>query len=111
MIHLLQPLWLGAMAAIAAPVVLHFWNDRRGKVLRIGSISLLTATSQRVAWSRRLSQWWLLLLRCMLLALLAVLMAGPYWRRTGSHVKGWVLEDAVVAGGEGDVAADSDIIY
>jgi hypothetical protein len=90
------------MAAIAAPVILHFWNDRRGKVLRIGSISLLTGASQRMAWSRRLSQWWLLLLRCLLLILLAVLLAGPYWRRTGGagHVKGWVLEDAAVARGE-----------
>ena len=99
MIHLLQPLWLGAMAAIAAPVILHFWNDRRGKVLRIGSVSLLTGASQRMAWSRRLSQWWLLLLRCLLLILLAVLLAGPYWRTGGTgHVKGWVLEDAGVRG-------------
>jgi Aerotolerance regulator N-terminal len=94
------------MAAIAAPVILHFWNDRHGKVLRIGSISLLTGASQRIAWSRRLSQWWLLLLRCLLLILLAVLLAGPYWRRTG-HVKGWVLEDAGAAGAERKVVIDS----
>ena len=105
MIHLLQPLWLGAMATIAAPVILHFWNDRRGKVLRIGSISLLMRASQRMAWSRRLSQWWLLLLRCLLLVLLAILLAGPYWRRTG-HVKGWVLEDAGATTGWG-VVVDS----
>ena len=109
MIHLLQPLWLGAMAAIAAPVILHFWNDRRGKVLRIGSISLLTGASQRMAWSRRLSQWWLLLLRCLLLILLAILLAGPYWRRTGGarSVKGWVLEDAGAAGAGREVVIDS----
>lgn len=99
MIHLLQPLWLCAMAAIAAPVILHFWNDRSGKVLRIGSISLLKGASQRMAWSRRLSQRWLLLLRCVLLAVLAVFLAGPYWRPSGGAgpVKGWVLEDAAVA--------------
>jgi hypothetical protein len=91
------------MAAIAAPVILHFWNDRRGKALRIWSISLLKGASQRMAWSRRLSQWWLLLLRCLLLILLAILLAGPYWRRTGGagHVKGWVLEDAGAARGGG----------
>ena len=94
------------MAAIAAPVILHFWNDRRGKVLRIGSISLLTGASQRMAWSRRLSQWWLLLLRCLLLVLLAFLLAGPYWRRTG-HVKGWVLEDAGSAAVARGVEVDS----
>ncbi len=88
------------MAAIAAPVILHFWNDRRGKVLQVGSISLLKEASQRMAWSRRLSQWWLLLLRCLLLILLAILLAGPYWRRTGKgeQVKGWVLTDTALGG-------------
>ena len=109
MIHLLQPVWLGAMAAIAAPVILHFWNDRRGKALRIGSVSLLKEASQRMAWSRRLSQWWLLLLRCLLLILQAILLAGPYWRRTGGagHVKGWVLEDAAPPAAELRVMIDS----
>jgi hypothetical protein len=107
LIHLLQPVWLGAMAAIAAPVMLHFWNDRRGKALRIGSISLLKGASQRMAWSRRLSQWWLLLLRCLLLIMLAILLAGPYWRRTGGagHVKGWVLEDAAFGATRGEGTA------
>jgi hypothetical protein len=97
------------MAAIAAPVILHFWNDRRGKVLRIGSISLLTGASQRMAWSRRISQWWLLLLRCLLLVLLAVLLAGPSWRQTGGagHVKGWVLEDAAASAAGLRVLVDS----
>jgi hypothetical protein len=115
LIHLLQPLWLGAMAAIAAPVILHFWNDRRGKVLRIGSISLLTGSSQRMAWSRRLSQWWLLLLRCLLLVLLAVLLAGPYWRQRADRKKGWVIvgeegltvDSLVKAGWERHVMSDS----
>jgi hypothetical protein len=103
LLHLLQPAWLAAAAAIALPVVLHLWNDRRGKVLRIGSISLLAGASQRMSWSRRLSQRWLLLLRCALLLALAALLAGPYWGQEGAADarKGWVLE---VAGGPGDGA-------
>ena len=116
MIHVLQPAWLGAMAAIAAPVILHFWNDRRGKVLRIGSISLLTGASQRMAWSRRLSQWLLLLLRCLLLVLLAVLLAGPYWVGRADRKKGWVIvgeerlivDSLVKAGWERHVISDSE---
>jgi hypothetical protein len=90
------------------PVILHLWNDRRGKVLRIGSIQLLASASRRMAWSRRLSQRWLLLLRCLLLLALAFLLAGPYWRKGGTAGagKGWVLEDGVGdgagAGGGGD---------
>lgn len=92
--HFLQPIWLAAMAGIVLPVVIHFWNDRRGKVLRIGSISFLEGASQRMAWSRRISDWWLLLLRCLLLMALALLLAGPYWVRKDSGKRGWVLADA-----------------
>jgi hypothetical protein len=91
--HFLQPIWLAAMAGIVLPVVIHFWNDRRGKVLRIGSISFLEGASQRMAWSRRIADWWLLLLRCLLMMALALLLAGPYWVKD-SGKKGWVLADA-----------------
>ena len=52
---------------------------------------MLAGASQRMSWSRRLSQWWLLLLRCLLLLALAVLLAGPFWRHAVTG-KGWVLE-------------------
>ena len=91
MLHLLEPIWLAAMAAISVPVAVHLWNDRRGKVLRIGSVALLSGASKRLAWSRRITQWWLLLLRCLLLVVLAFLLAGLYWTRLAREGKGWVL--------------------
>ncbi len=91
MLQLLQPIWLAAAAAISVPVALHLWNDRRGKVLRIGSVALLSGETKRLAWSRRITQWWLLLLRCLLLLALAFLLAGPYWTRMAAKGKGWVL--------------------
>jgi hypothetical protein len=48
MLHLLQPIWLAAMAAISFPVAVHLWNDRRGKVLRIGSVALLSGVTQQL---------------------------------------------------------------
>ena len=106
-IYLLHPAWLAASAAIVLPVILHLWNDRRGKVLRIGSVQLLAGASRRMAWSRRLSQRWLLLLRCLLLLALAFLLAGPYWRKGGAAGagKGWVLEEGGGAGVGGDAGA------
>jgi hypothetical protein len=97
MLHLLQPIWLAAMAAISVPVAVHLWNDRRGKVLRIGSVALLSGVTTRLAWSRRITQWLLLLLRCLLLLALAFLLAGPYWTRPAPEGKGWVLVEG--AGG------------
>lgn len=90
MLQLLEPIWLVAMAGILVPVIVHLWNDRRGKVLRIGSVALLDGASKRMAWRRRITQLWLLLLRCLLLLAVALLLAGPYWQRR-PHGKGWVL--------------------
>lgn len=106
MLHLLQPIWLFAIAGIIVPVAIHLWNDRRGKVLAIGSIILLEKTSLKKARSHRISEWLLLLLRCLLLILLALLLAGPYWKRPpGAGKKGWVLMGP--AGGSVRSMADS----
>lgn len=86
------------MAGILIPVVVHLWNDRRGKVLRIGSIAMLTGSSRRLAWSRRLTQRVLLALRCLLVTALALLLAGPYWTQQVGGKKGWVLVDPAVGG-------------
>lgn len=92
MLQLLQPIWLFAMAGPLVPVAIHLWNNKQGKVLAIGSIALLEKTSRKKSRSRRLSEWVLLLLRCLLLILLSLLLAGPFWKRTSSEKgKGWVL--------------------
>jgi hypothetical protein len=90
----LNPIWLAAAAAMVVPVILHLWNDRRGNVLRVGSVELLTGGVRRMAWRRWLSDWLLLFVRCLLLVALALLMAGPVLR---SVVKGWVLGEGRVA--------------
>src|SRR5579863_7958420 len=93
-IQFANPIWLAAVAAVVVPVILHLWNDRRGKVLRVGSVELLTGGARRMAWRRRVSDWLMLLMRCLLLMALAVLMAGPILR---NGVKGWVLGSGRVA--------------
>ena len=107
MLHLLQPIWLFAMAGIIAPVMIHLWNNKQGKVLAIGSIALLEKTSRKKARSRRISEWLLLLLRCLLLILLALMLAGPYWKKEpGKEQKGWVLV-GMPAGGSARTMVDS----
>lgn len=90
MLQLLEPIWLAAMGGIIVPVLVHLWNDRRGTVLRIGSVALLAGATKQLALRKRISDWWLLILRCLLLMALAFLLAGPYWQRA-SRGKGWVL--------------------
>ena len=81
------------MAGIAIPIALHLWNNKRGRVLAIGSVTFLEKTSPRQSRTRRLSEWLLLLLRCLLLLAAALLLAGPFWRRAPRQgsTKGWLL--------------------
>ena len=80
------------MAGILFPVLLHLWNNKQGRVLPIGSIALLEKAAPRQSRSRRLSEWLLLLLRCLLLILAALLLAGPRWRRpVSAGEKGWIF--------------------
>jgi hypothetical protein len=96
LLHLLQPIWMLITAGVSIPVFIHLWHQRPGKVLKIGSIQLLQAASLRHARSWRISEWWLLLLRCLLILLLAVLLSKPVWQQplTSRTGKGWVLMEA-----------------
>jgi hypothetical protein len=89
----LNPIWFFALAAISIPVIIHLWNTRPGKTLKIGSISLITEASKSTKRSFRLLDILLLVVRCLLLALLAMLLAAPVWQKYASAQKGkgWVL--------------------
>ena len=91
--HLLTPIWLFAIAAISIPVVIHLWNIKPGKTLKVGSISLFNAAAQKSSRSFKLNDVPLFLLRCLLLVLLALLLAVPVLQRsaTSAKIKGWLL--------------------
>lgn len=90
---LLTPIWLFGLAAIGIPVVIHLWNIRPGETLKVGSIALFTESSPKSSRSFKLQDLFLLLLRCLLLILLAFLLAAPFWQQhlKPGKVKGWLL--------------------
>ncbi|HTE01389.1 MAG TPA: BatA domain-containing protein [Mucilaginibacter sp.] len=90
---LLNSIWLFALAALSIPVAIHLWNIRPGKTLKVGSIALMNASAQKSSRSFKLHDLLLLLLRCLLLALLALILAMPFWQKhiSASSIKGWLL--------------------
>jgi hypothetical protein len=88
----IHPIWFFALTAISIPVAIHLWNIRKGKTLKIGSIALITAASQKRSFSPRLNDILLLSLRCLLLILLTFILAAPLWNQTinSSKIKGWL---------------------
>ena len=94
MLQFVNPIWLAAGIGITIPVIIHLWNVRKGKVLRIGSTLLMSNVTQQTTSSLRLSQWLLLLIRCLMILFLAMLMAAPEWHANKQQTgKGWVLVD------------------
>ena len=83
----LNPIWFFALAAVSIPVIIHLWNVRPGKTLKVGSISLITEASKSTRRSFKLLDILLLILRCLLLALLALLLASPVWQKASSLQK------------------------
>ncbi len=92
MLQFLQPLWLWAATGIIIPVLIHLWKVKEGKVLTVGSVILLNAATEKSARSIQLNQLLLLLLRCLLIILFAMFLAGPRWVQKSSSIgKGWIL--------------------
>lgn len=97
MFQILNPIWLLALCGILIPLIIHLWNVKKGKTLKIGSISLLGESSRQNARSLRLLDLLLLFLRCLLLVILALILAEPVWTGSGrtSGKKGWILIEKV----------------
>ena len=95
MLQFLEPIWLYAMAAIAAPVIIHLWNNRHGKKLKIGSIVFLEENSVQRTKRNFISEWLLLLIRCLLIILLAFLLTQPFLKKNenANAQKGWLIID------------------
>ena len=94
MFQLLQPIWLFVLAGVSVPIIIHLWNRRPGKTLKVGSIALVRENIVSYKKRIRLTELLLLLLRCLLLVCIAVALAGLLWQHPANNAsRGWVLMD------------------
>jgi hypothetical protein len=100
-LQLLYPIGLLAAAGIIIPVIIHLWNIKNGRTLKIGSVSLLGSPSNQRSRNFRITDWPLLLLRCLLLVLIAFMLAQPLFKskRTASEKTGWIVVKKEQLGG------------
>lgn len=93
MFQFLYPFGLLAALGIILPILIHLWNIKTGKTLKIGSVFLLGTPSNQRSRSLKINDWLLLLLRCLLILLMVVILAQPvYYRQVmAKEQPGWVL--------------------
>jgi uncharacterized membrane protein len=72
--------FLGALAALAIPIVIHLVFRQKTRRADLGTLRFLQVVLQRNRRRRRVMRWLLLALRMACIALLAVLFARPFLR-------------------------------
>jgi hypothetical protein len=80
-VSFLAPLFLLGALAILGPIVFHLIRRTTREVTPFSSLMFLSPTPPRVTKRSRLENLWLLLLRCLVLALLALGFARPFFQQ------------------------------
>ena len=87
-----QPFAFVFAASLVIPVLVHLWRRRKTRTARIGSIRLITGSSKPRSSNRQIRNWPLFLLRCLLIALVTLLLTEPAWnKRPDQAVSGWII--------------------
>jgi hypothetical protein len=73
---ILQPTFLWTLAAIAVPLAIHLLSRKEGKIVKVGSLRHLEASTTSRFKSLRLNELWLLLARCLMITWLALFLSG-----------------------------------
>lgn len=74
----INPLFLFAASAALLPIIYHLIRKSRAKQIRFSSLLFLRATPKQVIKKRRLRDLLLLIIRCAILGLLALVFARPF---------------------------------
>jgi len=81
---MINPLWLLGLFAAAIPLVIHLLHRSRAPKLLFSTLRFLRLAVERTRRRRRIENLLVLLLRTLLLALLAIGLAGPMIKGSGS---------------------------
>ncbi|MFN0134805.1 MAG: BatA domain-containing protein [Phycisphaerae bacterium] len=90
----LNPFLLGGLGLVAVPIVIHLLSRRRFRRIEWGATTFLLQAEKQNRRRVQFEQWLLVALRCLALALLALLVARPFVQ------PGWI---ASLLGGGGGV--------
>jgi len=88
--NFLVPYALWGLLGLAVPIVIHLLSKREHDVVLFGSLRFLQPMESDTAKSIRLSNYFLLLCRLMLLALICYLMARPFIYNDQASTTYWV---------------------
>lgn len=86
-----NPIWLWALTGLSIPIGIHLLSRKKGKVIRIGSLRHLQETNTQQFKGIRLNEIILLILRCSLIILFALLISGLCFNRSTNGEEKWII--------------------
>jgi len=104
-------------AAISIPIIIHLLTRMRRKPQQWGAMKFLLEAFRRQRTRLRLEQWLLLVVRCLILLMLGLALAGPLLGGcarnigfdTGGRVIYFVIDDSLSETAIGATASDTGI--
>lgn len=72
-----NPTYLWAFLGLLVPIAIHFWSNKEGKIIKIGSVKFIEASDSAKSRSIKLNEYLLLFLRLLLLSFLVLILAKP----------------------------------
>jgi hypothetical protein len=98
---LLQSYMLWGIMGVALPIAIHFWYQKKGKTIAWAATRWLSEHTTLQHRGIRLHEVWLMLIRCLLVILLALILAKPVleWLNGGEQTRNvhLVAPDRLVA--------------
>lgn len=99
---LLQPSYLWGLLAIGIPIAIHLWSRKKVQIVVLGSTQFITETKSKQTNSIQINEWWLLLLRCLVISMLVFILAEPHSTVTpNAQAITYIFEPALLATQEG----------
>jgi hypothetical protein len=86
-----NPIWLWALSGLVIPVSIHLLSRKEGKVIYIGSLRHLDESSTKQFRAIRLNEVLLLIMRCILIILTVLFLAGLEWTHAATEGQKWLV--------------------
>ncbi len=82
----LNPTYLWALLGLLVPLAIHLWSKKEGKTIKVGSTKLLSESDSKQSRSIQLNEFFLLVVRMLLIGVLVLLIAGFQIKKKASTI-------------------------
>jgi hypothetical protein len=93
--NFLHPDWWPIGLALLVPLLIHLWNRKEGRTIKVGSIQWIPEQEQRKINSIQFSDFWRFLVRTLILLCLCILVLQYLWPNENQEKRSnkWILID------------------